>query len=243
MVLRIRSSLVRNLAGVSRRRLLLTILLILSFPTGSFLFAQSTPLHSLPATIVADTLSIEFPYAIFLTSEDSLSLLRGEEITLICRLELWQKRKLWFDKMRQSVTRAFKLSFNRWEEKFSLEYLDDYGWKVSKHDTILDSLLIRFARWSPYTFKLEGDDFTARSSVAYSIEVKYLTLQKVGEIGRWLRGGEKNDTISIGSADDGSFAGKLLRVALKTAGFKNRSETRASETFLPDTLSGEIFFP
>lgn len=190
----------------------------------------------LPVSIQDSTLEVSFPYCTFLTAQDSASLVSGEEIAVVCRLELWQKRKLWFDRLRQTAINYYTLSYDRWDEKFQVFYHDREGWEVTESFTVLDSLCEYLTRQGSFDLPLSTEDYQRESFIAYAIHIEYLTLEQLSEIRSWLHSGNSR------SGDQNSFPDKVLGFLLKSSGLKNRSDLRSSEDFYPARIQGQIKF-
>jgi hypothetical protein len=212
--------------------------LLLALLTACAVLAQESdqPFSELPASLADDTIFVNFPYSTYITPEDSSSLRAGEEIALICRLELWQDRKIWFDRLRITVTNYLRLSYDRWEQEFIVVYRDPEGWEARERSERLDTLLANIERQAAFALPLSDDDLGKQSYLACSVEIDYLSAEQLKEIADWLKGEEKD------GGESKSFPGKVVGFLLKSSGLKNRSDLRASEKFRPDRLEGAIKF-
>lgn len=214
-----------------------TAILLFWMTLGGVLIADQDPAAvSLPVSLQDSVISIRFPYCDFITPQDSTSLIVGEEIACVCRLELWQKRKMWFDHLRETVIHYFTLSYDRWDERFVLFYHDSDGWEVTERFALLDSLCEYLGRRLPLNLPLEREDFYRESYLAYAFSIDYLTLEQLGEIREWLSsGGDRH-------GKSNSLPDKIVGFLLKSSGLKNRSDLRTSEHFYPSSLKGDIKF-
>lgn len=218
---------------------LILVLILLEIPN---LHADDKDFISLPANLIGDSLAVHFDFAAFLTADDSASLVEGEDLSIICRLELWQKRKLWFDRLRTEITGYFRIGYDRWQERFILSTLSSRGEAAEKFYTNLDSLLDDMKRVNQFTFVLEPADHERESYLAYSLDLKYLTPGKLGNLKEWLLKGERSNTANDETRKT-SLPNKLIALALNSAGFKNRTFLRSSLSFFPLEIRGEIWFP
>jgi hypothetical protein len=223
---------------VGRPGVLVLIILLLGLQDAR---GGSPDIVALPASLAGDTLKIQFSVRGFVTDEDSIALTEGEDISLICRLELWQKRKFWFDRLRSAITRYAGISYDRWQQKFILTTYNAQGRETSESYLQLDSLLDDFAKTADFGFVLESSDYEREGYVAYSFDLQYLTPDKLGELKDWLLKGEQRKPASK-EAPKSSVPNRLLDLALSSTGFKNRSFLKSSDAFIPADLAGEIRF-
>lgn len=214
-------------------RSLLILSCCLLFPIQILVGAEGE-LASLPVQFQADTMLVRFDYAPFLTPDDTLTLAQGEDLVLSCRLELWQKRKFWFDHLKQSSTQHFLLSHDRWEEAYTLTPRGAKGWLETQDFPSLDSLLRTIQVEFPLAMPLQRDDFSRRSYLVYSAEVRYVTPEMLDDIVGWLSG---HDNKSSKSLPD-----KALGFLVNSAGIKNRSYLRSSTEFIPADRPDSVIF-
>ncbi|MCK4857395.1 MAG: DUF4390 domain-containing protein [candidate division Zixibacteria bacterium] len=203
---------------------------------GALLSARAERFTSLPVSFAGDTLKVQFPVAAFLGADDSTALVSGEDIALICRMELWQKRKLWFDRLRVTNIHYFTLSYDRWEEKFILNYQDQFGWEVERRYNSLRLLLDYLDKAHYFSLVLERDDYQRLSFLACAVDTKYLTLERMGEIREWLKWGRS------AGRESSSLPDRVISFLVKSTGLRNRSELRTSQNFIPAQLQTEIKF-
>lgn len=203
---------------------------------GGFGPVEAQQLQSLTASLSGDTLCIEFPYHDFIIREDSLTLVAGEDIAIICRLELWQKRRMWFDRLRATRFVYSTLSYDRWDERFVLTRQEESGWETSRRFATLNQALDCLTQESPLCLALEPDDLDRESFVACALDIEYLTMEKLKELQGWLRSGDHGDR------DGNSLPDKILGFLMKSTGLKNRSSLKTSENFYPAELTSEIKF-
>ncbi len=216
--------------------------LILFFVWLSPALAAEREVASVPASVSGDTLFVLFPFASFLTSDDSASIVDGEPVSVICRLELWQKRRLWFDRMRTELIAYAVISYDRWSEKFVADALTSADTDSSFDSAYLDSLAGTLQYFLTFPFRLQPGDYAKESYMAYSLELQYVTPDKVGELKDWLFGGKHKKSPSIQPRGQ-SLPGKLFNIVLNSTGFRNRSYVRSSLPFFPGQITGSISFP
>ncbi len=127
----------------------LLILLCLIALSASVASGADGELAFLPLEFRADTLLTQLNYHSFISKADSLALCQGEDLVISARVELWQKRRLWFDRLRQGLARHFLLRYDRWEERFTLSLKERQGWgeplDFESLPELLDSLEYEFA--------------------------------------------------------------------------------------------------
>lgn len=222
------------------RAAIISFLIVLFSPVP--LLAVETEIAALPAVLTGDTLSITVPLAALLTTEDSLSLVNGETLSLVCRLEYWQKRKMWFDRLRFELVNYAELTFDRWEERFRATCYGAEGGDFEIENQHLDSVVSEVTARLVFPFRLEASDYSRESYLAYSIELRYLTPDRLSELKDWLFSGKgKHDRQP--RSQQRSFPGKLIDLALSSTGFRNRSYLKSSFPFYPGQISGSIKFP
>jgi hypothetical protein len=210
-------------------------LLVLISSAGTY--AQSDSGYIIPVQIRLDTLQMKFDYAAFLTENDSAALRQGDDLVLVCRLELWQKRSLWFDRLRATRSWHIGLSYDRWEEKYSISTREPDGWVVSHSFDSLTAIMNHLQHQLTFNFVLDAADWKRESYLAYSVEVKYITAEKLEDIAGWLTGG------SADSGESKSLPDKALALIVNSAGIRNRSYLQSSEPFAPTNSPTRIKFP
>ncbi|MFH2054721.1 MAG: DUF4390 domain-containing protein, partial [bacterium] len=197
--------------------------------------ADEAELTHLPLEFRADTMLVSFDYAPFLTAEDTDALDQGEDLVLSVRLELWQKRRFWFDRLRQDLARHFLLHYDRWEQGYTLTQRGANDWleplRVARFSELLDTLRSNY----PLSISLESEDFQRRSYLVYSVEVRYVTPEKLDEIAGWL--------VGSGAQGSKSLPGKALGFLVNSTGIKNRSYLQSSADFLPADRPEQAIFP
>jgi hypothetical protein len=206
------------------------------------LLAADKDLTALPATVTGDTLSVMVPLQAFITTEDSISIVNGETLSIICRLELWQKRRLWFDRLRLESDSYAEVSYDRWGEKFTVSGMgaggNDFSLEFSQLDSLFAELVIRLA----FPFKLEPSDYSRESYIACAVDLQYLTPDKLSDLRDWLFRGQRGKSVSPKDRRQ-SLPGKLVNIALNSTGFRNRSYLKSSQSFYPGQIEGTIKFP
>lgn len=217
-------------------RLATAVILVCLCMTVPLRADNAGPFSELPAVVSHDTLIVSFLYGSFLTEDDSVALVEGEDLALICRLELWQKRKMWFDRLRLTDIKYFTISYDRWDQKFLLLYEDDEGWEMTERFPYLDSLLLHMEREIPFIFPLKSSDLDRTSYLAYSVEIDYLTEEQLDEIADWLREGRSRPGTSKSLPD------KVVGYLLKSSGLRNRSHLRTSQDFRLSESENRIKF-
>lgn len=208
----------------------------------SLIFAASSEIEALPAILAGDTLTVRVPFAAIVSAEDSLSMVNGEALSIVCRLELWQKRKMWFDRLRQELIGYVELSYDRWGERFRAACYCASGNDFSLEFPQLDSLVSAVANRLAFPFTLESNDYARESYIAFNVELKYLTPDQLGDLKDWLFSGKKTKTTGVRNQQQ-SLPGKLVNMALNSTGFRNRSYLKSSLSFYPGQISEAIKFP
>jgi hypothetical protein len=182
-------------------------------------------LSFLPLEFQADTLLVQLNYHPFVTEDDSLALSQGEDLVVSARLELWQKRRFWFDRLRQSQARHFLLRYDRWEETFTVSRRQLQGWAEPLQFELLPDLLDSLEHEFAFQIPLDAKDFERRSYLVYTVEVRYVTPEKLDEIASWLTGSGKKGSKSLPD--------RVLGFLVSSTGIKNRSYLQSSSEFLP----------
>jgi hypothetical protein len=206
------------------------------------LLAADNEVASVPAILAGDTLFVHFPLAAFLSPDDSASLLNGETVSIVCRLELWQKRKLWFDRLRIELIAYADITYDRWTERFVTQAVDARGGDTTFDAAQLDSLASNLESSLAFPFELNPIDYSRESYLAYSVQLQYLTPDKIGELKDWLFQGKKGKAPPSGHQGQ-SLPGKLVSMALSSTGFRNRSYLKSSTSFYPGQIGDTIKFP
>jgi hypothetical protein len=199
-------------------------------------------LTEIPVSVNDDRFAVCFPLARFLSAEDSNSIVNGEPMSIECRLELWQKRRLWFDRLRLEVVAYAEISYDRWSEKFVSICYTAAGRQPAQTLARLDSLLGDLSRRLEFVFPLEPNDYERESYLAYELKVQYLTPDELGDLKDWLFHGKREQPSTIPQQHP-SFAGKLVNLALSSTGFRNRSYRHSSLPFFPSQIGDLIKFP
>lgn len=205
------------------------------------LLAADKEMAALPAVVIDDTLRVMVPLGDFISAEDSSSIVNGETLSIICRLELWQKRRLWFDRLRLELIGYVEVSYDRWGERFTASGLGAGGGDFDLEFSQLDSLLSELEAKLVFQFNLEPNDYSRESYIACGVELQYLTPDKLTDLKDWLFSGRRGQ--AAGPKDHPqSLPGKLVDMALNSAGFRNRSYLKSSLSFYPGQIEGSIKF-
>jgi len=205
------------------------------------LLAADGGVTQLPASVQSDTLTITVPLGAFVSEEDSSSIVGGETLSIICRLELWQKRRLWFDRLRMELAGYAEVTYDRWGERFTASGFKADGSHFDLESSQLDSLMTQVAESLPFPFALQPSDYSRESYVACAVELQYLTPDRLADLKDWLFSGKGSKP--TGSGDRGrSFPSKLINMALNSTGFRNRSYLESSASFFPGQIEGAINF-
>jgi hypothetical protein len=206
------------------------------------LLAADKEMVALPAKITGDTLTVMVPLGTFISEEDSTSIVNGETLSIICRLELWQKRRLWFDRLRLESVGYVEVTYDRWGEKFTASGLGAGGSEFDIEFSQLDSLMSELEVRLSFPFELEPNDYSRESYVACAVELQYLTPDKLADLKDWLFSGQGGKPASPKDRRQ-SLPGKLVNMALNSTGFRNRSYLKSSLSFYPGQVEGAIKFP
>jgi hypothetical protein len=212
-------------------RIIILILLLCQPP----LLAADKEVAALPALVKGDTLTVMVPLGIFISAEDSISMVNGETLSIICRLELWQKRKLWFDRLRLELVGYAEITYDRWAEKFTASGLGATGSDFDLEFSQLDSLMSELEIRQVFPFNLEPNDYNRESYVACAVELQYLTPDKLTDLKDWLFSGKRGRPVSPKDRHQ-SLPGKLVNIALNSTGFRNRSYLKSSRSFYPGQI-------
>jgi hypothetical protein len=212
-------------------RIIILILLLCQPP----LLAADKEVAALPALVKGDTLTVMVPLGIFISAEDSISMVNGETLSIICRLELWQKRKLWFDRLRLELVGYAEITYDRWAEKFTASGLGATGSDFDLEFSQLDSLMSELEIRQVFPFNLEPNDYNRESYVACAVELQYLTPDKLTDLKDWLFSGKRGRPVSPKDRHQ-SLPGKLVNIALNSTGFRNRSYLKSSLSFYPGQI-------
>jgi hypothetical protein len=218
------------------------ILILIFLLCQPLLLAADKEMALLPALVTGDTLTVMVPLGTFISAEDSISIVNGETLSLICRLELWQKRRLWFDRLRLESVGYAEVTYDRWAEKFTASGLaasgSDFDLEFSQLDSLMSELEIKLV----FPFQLEPNDFSKESYLACAVELQYLTPDKLSDLKDWLFSGQRGRPASPKDHHQ-SLPGKLVNMALNSTGFRNRSYLKSSISFYPGQIEGAIKFP
>jgi hypothetical protein len=204
--------------------------------------AAEEDIVALPASMAGDTLTVSVPLETFISAEDSTSIVNGETLSIICRLELWQKRRLWFDRLRLESVGYAEITYDRWREKFTASGLGAEGGDFELESSQLDSLFAEMERTLVFPLKLEPSDYSRESYIAYAVELQYLTPDKLADLKDWLFSGKRGKPAGPKDRRQ-SLPGKLVNIALNSTGFRNRSYLKSSLSFYPGQIEGVIKFP
>jgi hypothetical protein len=218
------------------------IIILIFLLCQPLLLAADKEMIALPAMVTGDTLTVMVPLGTFISAEDSSSIVNGETLSIICRLELWQKRKLWFDRLRLESIGYAEVSYDRWGEKFTASGLGAHGSDFDIEFSQLDSLLSELEIRLVFPFELGPNDYSRESYIACAVELQYLTPDKLTDLKDWLFGGQRGTPASPKDRHQ-SLPGKLVNMALNSTGFRNRSYLKSSLSFYPGQIEGAIKFP
>ena len=115
--------------------------------------------------------------------EQSLS--RGMPATLLLHVELWRRRKGWFDHLQSTFESPLKIRYEVWSESFHLERPGATGITLSS----LDSVRIVLSRpLSLPVGRVAQIDPGARYYLAVSVTLKPLSVEDLEEGEGWLSG-------------------------------------------------------
>jgi hypothetical protein len=149
---------------------------------------------------------------------------RGLPITVRYTVELWRKRRLWFDKQLDSRVRAFRVRYDPGERLYSVSGADRYQVRETFQtlDAALERLSPRALDVHPRS-ELEGD---ATYYVTVEMAIQPLTVEEFRELDGWISGrirGEDGDE-EPGGPDGGEdgVSGAFFGFLIDLAGFGDK---------------------
>jgi hypothetical protein len=157
-------------------------------------------------------------------AETRSSVERGLPITVRYTVELWRKRRLWFDKQLDSRVRAFRVHYDPGEKLYSVSGADRY--RVRETFQTLDAALERL---SPRVLEVHPRSELEGGSTYYltvEMAVQPLTVEEFQELDGWISGrirGEEGGDEPGGEGEDGDrVSGAFFGFLIDLAGFGDK---------------------
>lgn len=170
-------------------------------------------------------------------AETRSSIERGLPITVRYTVELWRKRRLWFDKQLDSRVRAFRVRWDPGEKLFSVSGADRY--RVRETFQSLDAALERL---SPRVLEVyPRSELEDRSTyyVVVEMAIQPLTVEEFRELDGWISGrirGEDGEPAPTDEDDGGGVSGAFFGFLIDLAGFGDKILEAETAGFKPAAL-------
>lgn len=171
--------------------------------------------------------------------ETRTSIERGLPITVRYTVEVWRKRRLWFDKQLNSSVRAFRVSLDPGERLYSVAGADRY--RVRETFQTLDAALERL---SPLVLDVYPRSELESGSTYYlnvEMAIQPLTVEQFRELDGWIsgriRGEEGGEEDGAGPEEGGKgVSGALFGFLIDLAGFGDKILEAQTPGFRPSAL-------
>jgi hypothetical protein len=160
----------------------------------------------------------------------------GLPITVRYTVELWRKRKLWFDKQIDSRVRRFRVGYDPGEKLYTL--VGDGGRNRAETFDTLDAALERL---SPRTLDVHprgGLNPDQNYFVTVEMAIQPLTLEEFRELDGWISGRLRGDSPgdSLPAPDGQGFSGAVFDFLMDMAGFGDEIHEAETPPFRPALL-------
>jgi len=172
-------------------------------------------------------------------AETRTSVERGLPITVRYTVELWRKRRLWFDKQLDSRVRSFRVRYDPGERLFAVSGADRYRVRETFQslDAALERLSPRILDVYPRAALEEGSTYY----VTVEMAIQPLTVEEFRELDGWISGrirGEdgSDDEDDLSEGDGGGVSGALFGFLIDLAGFGDKILETETPGFKPSSL-------
>jgi hypothetical protein len=164
------------------------------------------------------------------------SIQSGLPITVRYTVELWRKRKLWFDKQIDSRVRRFRVGYDPGEKLYSL--VGDGGRNRAETFDTLDAALERLSPRALDVHPSRGLDPEQSYYVTVEMAIQPLTLEEFRELDGWISGRLRGESPgdSLAPADGQGVSGAVFDFLLDMAGFGDEVHEAGTPPFRPALL-------
>jgi hypothetical protein len=164
------------------------------------------------------------------------SIQSGLPITVRYTVELWRKRRLWFDKQIDSRVRRFRVGYDPGEKLYSL--VGEGGRNRAETFTTLDAALERL---SPRVLEVHPlDELNPAQSYFVTLEmaIQPLTLEEFRELDGWISGRLRGDSPADSLPDEGGqgVSAAVFDFLMDMAGFGDEVHEAETPPFRPALL-------
>lgn len=177
-------------------------------------------------------------------AETRTSIERGLPITVRYTVELWRKRRLWFDKQLDSQVRAFRVRWDPGEKLYSVSGADR-----SRIRETFQSLDAALERLSPRVLDVYPRDELEDGSTYYvvvQVAIQPLTVEEFRELDGWISGrirgeeggdeGDRPDSTNGDEGGGGGVSGAFFGFLIDLAGFGDKILEAETPGFKPASL-------
>lgn len=157
---------------------------------------------------------------------------RGLTVQIKYEIELWQPRKIWFDKYIISEDFWFKVLFNRWQKKYIIS-MEEERRSTSSFERVKE--ICAFQKNHPVR-KLGDIQKNKNYYLVAKCSIKPLDIENIEEMSNWLKGGEKKD-----EKNRRGVTSKIIEFVSNVTGFGAKYFSVKSRFFKIDDKNNLIF--
>lgn len=170
-------------------------------------------------------------------TETRTSIERGLPITVRFTVELWRKRRLWFDKQLDSRVRSFRVRYDPGEKLYSVS---GTGRRRGRETfQTLDAALERLSPRDLDVYPRPELEDGPRYYVTVEMAIQPLTVEEFRELDGWLSGrirGGGQESAPVAGDDGGGVSGAFFGFLLDMAGFGDKIHEAETPAFRTSSL-------
>jgi hypothetical protein len=217
-----------ELALIKRLALALSVMLLVAVLAAAAPSASQPLLSILSLYSQEDHLCVDFYLKNALERDILSSIKNGVPALLSYRVEVWQDRDSWYDKLVKSVTYSYKIAYDNWDTLYCVDALSQGKAETGRAKNVGELIHLLCNQRSLKACPVKELDRDGSYYVTISAAIQALSAERVKEIESWL-GGRRDQ--------DPSRAGGLLGVVVDMFTSKARRAEAKSSIFALEALS------
>jgi hypothetical protein len=185
----------------------------------------------------SDSLAIEINCSDLFTERRTELLQHGYPLSFVLDVSLFRDDRLWLDSRIAKNSARFRVVYQKWDNKITLELSDFSGSRTFEEFATLDDIVLELEERLFVSFG-EISAFEGSNDYYFEIEVLYrnLTFDDVKSADRWLKQGNSVDSADFDGSDGKSVSEEVLGFFWNLAGLKSEKEKSTTEKFRPFQL-------
>jgi len=214
------------------RKLALTIAVLSALASLTFCASvcYSQPLLSILSLYEAEgNLCVDFYLKNALEKEALTSIKNGVPALLSYKVEVWEDKANWYDKLVNTFTYSYKIAYDNWDTLFAIDAISQGRQENGRAKNVADLIHMVCNQKRFETCPISDLDRDASYYVTIQAAIQSLSAERVREIESWLGGGDSGDQREAGGLLGfvvDMFASKAKRVEAKSNIFALEALTR-----------------